>query len=210
MRTVYRWLLWGGGIFGAIALLLYIGVFDVWVFDPGNDAQLGASALPALKPQDKLLLRRRSTPVYGELARCEHPLAPGTFVVGRVFGTPGDRVEVTDGAVITNGKGLSSSHGCGRHVVPHPVTQNLVTMTCGYVETSAWSFEFLNAPENQSGGTHSATVEPGKLYLVSDNRFMHQDTRDFGQVDASTCLHVVYRLWGESFTDSSRRFTILW
>ena len=210
MRTIWRWLIWGGGIFGAISLLLYLFVFDVWQFDPGNDPQLGASALPALKPQDKILLRRGSTPRYGELARCQHPLAPERWVIGRVFGERGDRVEVTDSLITTNGKGLGASHGCPKMVVPHPITQNLVTMNCGYAETGAWSFEYLVAPENQSGGTHAATVEAGKVFLVSDNRFMHQDSRDFGQVDASTCLHVVYRLWGESFTDASRRFTILW
>ncbi len=39
---------------------------------------------------------------------------------------------------------------------------------------------------------------------------MHQDSRDFGQVDASTCEHVAFPLWGERYTDGSRRFTILW
>jgi signal peptidase I len=52
--------------------------------------------------------------------------------------------------------------------------------------------------------------EAGKLFLVSDNRSMHEDSRDFGQVDASTCEHIVFRLWGEHYTDSSRRFTIIW
>jgi signal peptidase I len=61
-----------------------------------------------------------------------------------------------------------------------------------------------------SAGESSAKVEAGKVFLVSDNRLMHLDSRDFGQVDVSTCSHIVYRLWGERFTDSSRRFTILW
>lgn len=210
MKSLLRWLLWGGGILGAISLLLYLFVFDVWVFEAGNDPQLGASTLPALKPQDKVLLRRGSTPKFGELARCTHPLLPSSFVVGRVFGVSRDHVEVTDGRITTNGRGVASSHGCPKVVVPHPVTQDLVTLSCGYVETGAWSFEYLIAPENMSGGAHAATVEAGKVYLVSDNRYMHQDSRDFGQVDAATCMHVVYRLWGESYTDSSRRFTILW
>ena len=53
-------------------------------------------------------------------------------------------------------------------------------------------------------------VEPGKLFLVSDDRHIHKDSRDFGGVDAATCEHVVFRLWGERFTDGSRRFNILW
>ena len=127
----------------------------------------------------------------------------------QVFGVAGDRVEVTDGIVTTNGRALSARHGCPQKVVVHPVTESLVTMSCGVAETGAWSFEYLTHPE-MHGGTHSALVEAGKVYLVSDNRLMHQDSRDFGQVDASTCEHVVFRLWGERYTDGSRRFNILW
>jgi signal peptidase I len=128
-----------------------------------------------------------------------------------VFGTGGDQVEVTDNVVATQGRGLASRHGCPPMTVAHPVSDTLVTLRCGVAETGAWSFEFLTAQGlDMNGGTHSAVVEAGKLYLVSDNRFMHQDSRDLGQVDASTCEHVVFRLWGEKFTDGSRRFTILW
>lgn len=210
MRGLTRLVVWVGGIFGAICLLLYLLVFDVWVVDPGSDAQFAASFLPALKRGDKVLLRRGSTPRVGELARCSHPLAANTFVVGRVMGERGDRVELTDNAVTTNGRRLAPAHGCPQVVVPHPVTQNLVTLNCGVVETGSWTFEYLGAPEYMSGGSASAVVETGKVYLVSDNRYMHQDSRDFGQVDASTCSHVVYRLWGETYMDASRRFTFLW
>jgi signal peptidase I len=53
-------------------------------------------------------------------------------------------------------------------------------------------------------------VEPGKVFLVSDDRHIHKDSRDFGQVDGAACEHVVFRLWGESFGDSSHRFNVLW
>ena len=76
-------------------------------------------------------------------------------------------------------------------------------------ETGAWTFEFLSHPEMLTGN-HSAVVEAGKLYLVSDNRLMHQDSRDFGLVDSSTCEHIVFRLWGERYAASTRRFNVLW
>jgi signal peptidase I len=208
VKDFTRLLVWITGILGAVGVLLYLFVFDVWVV-PGGDVQLTASILPALMPQDKLLIQRGRVPVYGELARCASPVSSGSFVIGRVFGTPGDRVEVTDNAITTNGKGLSARHGCPQRVVAHPVTENLVTMNCGVAETGAWSFEYLTSSDT-IGGTHSALVEAGKVYLVSDNRLMHQDSRDFGQVDASTCEHVVFRLWGERYTDGSRRFNVLW
>jgi signal peptidase I len=208
VRGSVRAAIWLGAILGAVALLLHLFVFDTWAV-PRADAQLGASVLPALKPDDLILLRKGSSPSYGELARCASPLVSGAYVVGRVFGVAGDRVEVSDFTVVTSGRGISARHGCPAMTVPHPVTGELMTLNCGVAETGAWNFEYLTSPE-VNGGQHSALVESGKVYLVSDNRLMHQDSRDFGQVDVSTCQHIVYRLWGEQFTDSSRRFTILW
>ncbi len=208
MRGFARGVAWVVGVLGAVGVLLYLLVFDVWVV-PSGDVGFAASILPTLMPEDKVLVLRGHGVSFGELARCASVDTPGTFVVGRVFGAAGDRVEVTDGTITTNGKGLSARHACPERLVAHPVTENLVTMSCGVAETGAWSFEYLTSREI-SGGTHSSTVEAGKLYLVSDNRTMHQDTRDFGLVDASTCEHVVYRLWGEHYGDNSRRFNILW
>lgn len=204
-----RVLFWFLGIVGAIVLLLHLFVFEAWTVPHAEDKLFETSIMPALMADDHVLIRRGTTPRYAELARCQHPTG-SRWVVGRVFGEPGDRVDVNDHGVATNGKHASAAHGCGSVTVPHPVTENLVTMRCGEVEVGAGSFQYLTAPESQSVGQHQATVEAGKLFLVSDNRSMHEDSRDFGQVDASTCEHIVYRLWGEHYTDAARRFTILW
>lgn len=208
MKSIWRGLVWVLVILAAIGGLLYLFVFDTWVV-PGNDPEFVASVLPTLMPQDKILIQRGRIPRYGELARCASPTTPGSFVIGRVFGGAGDRVEVSDRVVTTNGTGLAARHACPQRKIVHPVTQGLVTMNCGVAETGAWSFEYLTNAD-LAGGDHSATVEPGKLYLVSDNRVMHQDSRDFGQIDEATCEHVVFRLWGEHYMDGSRRFNFLW
>ena len=208
MRGFWRGCVWLTGILGAIGILLYLFVFDVWIV-PSGDPQLAAAILPTLMPEDKVLVQRGHSPIYGELARCASPVTAGAYVVGRVFGTGGDRVEMSDTVITTNGKALSARHACPKQIVAHPVTENLVTMSCGVAETGAWSFEYLTNAD-LIGGDHSAVVETGKLYLVSDNRVMHQDTRDFGLVDASTCEHVVFRLYGEHWMDSSRRLNFLW
>lgn len=198
---------WSGGVLGAIGVLLYLFVFDVWVVP--HDPLLAASAFPTLAPDDKMLVQRERVPGVGELARCTSPTEPGGYVVGRVFGVGGDRIQIVDGEITRNGARVGARHLCDPVVLAHPVTQNLVTMRCAVADTGPFTFSYLT-PTGQGGRRHLTVVEPGKLFLVSDNRVMHQDSRDFGQVDAESCEHVVYRLWGETFQDASRRFTIVW
>jgi signal peptidase I len=204
-----RALLWITVILGAIGLLLYLLVVDVWVVGPGDDRVFAASIFPTLMPEDKVLVHRGHVPKTGELARCASPLAPGSYVVGRVFGVPGDRVEVGGSVVRTNGTTYGTRHLCEAKVMAHPITENLVTLECNVGEGTGAAYEFLSQSGSLSA-PNSAIVEAGKLYLVSDNRVMHQDSRDFGQIEASTCEHILFRLWGEHYSDASRRFNVLW
>ena len=84
-------------------LLLYLFVFDTWVV-PGDDPLFTASILPTLSPEDRILTRRGSQPVVGELARCIIPDGSGKYTIGRVFGGPGDTVEISNERVAVNGK----------------------------------------------------------------------------------------------------------
>jgi signal peptidase I len=199
------WLL---AIVGAVGLLLYLYVFDTWEI-PGNDPLFVASIEPTLKPQDRILTSRRSTPTFGELSRCLIPDGSGTYTIGRVFGVEGDTVEVLNERVTVNGKAPATRFGCGTTNVVHPVSQAQLTLRCSVEDNGPFTYSVLVHPEFREGQTLTK-VEPGKVFLVSDDRHIHLDSRDFGQVDASSCQHVVFRLWGERFTDSSRRFNILW
>lgn len=207
-RSFVRTVIWLGGIFGAIGLLLYLFVFDTMVV-PGADPLLVTSIMPTLYPEDRILVRRGSEPREGQLVRCASPDPSAPFVIGRVMGVGGETIELRDERVFVNGKPLVSRHMCDPQVVSHPVTGQAMKLDCHAEETGAWTYEYLVASEHPEG-FRSAVVEPGKLFLVSDNRHMHMDSRDFGQVDASTCEHIVFRLWGESFVDSRRRFTLLY
>lgn len=206
MKSWGRALGWGSAIVGALCLLLYLFVFDTWVV-PGDDPMFAVSVMPQLAPNDRILLRRGTTPRVGELARCKK--TDGTYVVGRVFGDRGATVKVVNETVSVNGVGVASRHGCPMQTLIHPVSAQETKLACSVEENPAWSYSVLRHIEF-SEGDHSAVVPEGQLYLVSDNRAFHQDSRDFGTVEESSCQHVVYRLWGDSFTDASRRFTILW
>lgn len=201
-------LFWLVAILGGITLLLYLFVFDTWVV-PGDDALLTAAIAPTLSPEDRILTRRGSTPKVGELARCFVPDGSGKYVIARVFGAAGDTVVVENERVTTNGKGAASRFSCGAVSVVHPVTGDAVQLTCAVEDNGAFTYSVLAHPEYREG-TRTAKVEEGKLYLVSDDRHIHSDSRDFGAVDASSCEHVVFRLWGRTYGDASHRFNILW
>ena len=54
-------------------------------------------------------------------------------------------------------------------------------------------------------------VEAGRWFLVSDDRHLHLDSRDFGQIDPVGCQHIVFRLVGAAgFGDTAKRLSIIW
>lgn len=203
-----RNLVWLSAILGAIGLLLYLFVFDTWVV-PSDDPALVASLQPTLSADDRILTRRGSSARHGQLARCLAPDGSGKYVLGRVFGLERDDVEVNNERVTTNGKSLPVRHACAAVTVVHPVSGEGMPLSCSVEDNGAFTYQVLVHPEYREG-QRNAKVEAGKAYLVSDDRHIHQDSRDFGLVDASTCEHVVFRLWGQTFADSSHRFNILW
>ena len=208
MKGFVRGSLWLIGIVSAICLLLHILFFDTWVI-PDSDQLLTTSILPTLYPNDRILTARRSSPTSGQLARCTSPEPGSDYVIGRVMGVSGDTVVVDNGRVNVNGKLIASRHACPKVKVVHPVTQEELTLNCATEDNGAWTYDYLVSGERPEGA-RTAVVEQGKLFLISDNRVIHKDSRDYGLIDATTCEHIVFRLWGDSFVDTSRRFTVLY
>lgn len=208
MRSTLRFLIWTGAILGAIGLLLNLLVFDSWVV-PGDDPLFTASVLPALAPEDRILVRRETVPDSTQLARCVHPQDPSKYVVGRVFGRPGETVELRGERIVVDQKLVTSAHACKPVEVVHPVSGQPLTLDCLAEENGAWSYDTLHTSRTPEADV-VVKVPEGKLFLVSDNRHIHMDSRDFGVVDASKCEHIVYRLWGAVYLDSSRRNNLLW
>lgn len=208
MRDSGRLLFWVLGILGAIGLLLYLFVFDTWVV-PADDPQLAVSVEPNLRPNDRILTRRRGIPRYGELARCQTPDGSGRYVVGRLFGAGGDRVRISAERIAVNDRLYATRFRCGTMTLPNPVTGQQKTLDCIAEDNGAFTYNILIAQEYPEGD-RNLMVPSERFYLVSDNRHLHFDSRDFGEVDPATCERIVFRLWGDRFTDGSRRFNLLW
>lgn len=208
MRTLVKVLLWVFGILAVVCAILYFALFDVWTI-PLDDPQLAASIEPQLSAGDTVLVWRSTNPDTGTLVRCPDPDQPGRYVVARIVGKGGDVVDVHDGTFSLNNHGVSAPVACDPPIVTvrHPVTHEERNLNCAYEE-----FAGLTHPALRQGTDNKrAEVEPGKAFLLSDNRSMHLDSRDFGQVAPASCQRIAFRLWGTGgYGDGKHRFTLIW
>lgn len=198
MEKLRRFIGWTLGALLVIVLLLRLLVLDVWTLP--DDAFLGASAAPVLGAGDTALVITRGEATFGELVRCADPQEAGAFVIGRIAGVEGDTVEVEGPRLTVNGKLYETESACAQPkvLVKHPETLKEVELSCGIVQMGGgWHYR-ISAPGAFQEQKKTARVLPGKVFLLSDNRAMHDDSRDFGLVDRSTCTHrFFFRLWGK-------------
>jgi signal peptidase I len=206
-------LLWIGLVLAAVVGLAR-GVALRWWTVPEGDPYLEASIAPTLRGGDVVLLWRMTKPKFGDLVACPEPQAPERVVVGRIIGEPGDTVRVEGPKVYVNGRAAETEHACDppKFTVKHPATGADVEQNCdveavagvSHMRGSTVGHEVLPAPVNQK-------VEEGKFFLVSDNRLLPYDSRDFGLVDASTCTEtVVFRVFSKlGFQDEKSRFVVI-
>jgi signal peptidase I len=192
-------------------LALYVFAIDLWRV-PTDDPQLTASILPTLAAGDVVATMRHFPFGRGNLVRCPDPQAVGRYVLARAIGEEGDALAIEGETVIIDGHRNSSIRPCDaeRRTVTDPSSGEDVDLECTSEEFGESRFEALHA----RSGTESPTrtkVEKGKWFLVSDNRHIHLDSRDFGQVDPGACQHVFLRLFGEKGVfDLATRLTVLW
>lgn len=209
MRTLLKILLWTLGVLGAIGGIVYGLLFDVWTI-PSDDPVLTASIEPQLAPGDLVFISRSTDPDVGVLVRCIDPDAPARFVIGRIVGRGGDVLEISGGTFTLNGHGVSAPNACdpARVTVKNPATQEDEEVPCSNEE-----FAGVTHPALRAGiETHKhVEVEGSHVYLLSDNRMMHLDSRDFGSVPQHTCQRISFRLWGAAgYNDSKHRLSVVW
>lgn len=210
MRTWLKIVAWILGVAGAIALVLYLGFFDVWTV-PTDDPLLAASIEPTLGAGDVVVVTRRTEVSRGNLLRCADPQAPGRFVIARAIARFGDEIEISGESVAIDNRRNPSPRACDvpTEVVHDPQSGEDVTLDCSVEEYGEMTYDAL-----RSGHPEAPTVvkvQPDRWFLVSDDRHVHLDSRDYGQIDIRTCQHIVFRLVGaKGFWDAKRRLNIIW
>lgn len=199
MEKWFKGLLWTAGVLAVIAGILRLTVLKEWTVP--DEPVLGASAAPTMAAGDTVLLLTRGTPTFGELVRCTDPEDPTKFVVGRIAGVEGDLVETQGAAVIVNGRNYRGESACPKptFTVPHPSSGSDVTLNCDVVEMGGgWHYRGSNPKPFHGTVTHTQ-VGSGMVFVLSDDREFHDDSRDFGTLPRESCKErPFFRLWGKS------------
>ncbi|MBW2458123.1 MAG: signal peptidase I [Deltaproteobacteria bacterium] len=214
MQKALRFMLWVLGGFIVLCIIARFALFEDWVLPDENMAPLQAASIePTLSGGDTVLVLTRGTPGFGDLVRCPDPEDPSQWVIGRIVGVAGDTVQVAGRSLTVNGKTYNSSDACTQpyFTVKHPDSGTEIEMQCARIEMgSGWHFRGTARKYKKSNDKRKRVGE-GMVFLLSDNRDIHDDSRDFGTLPADSCKErIVFRLWGNTgFSDSERRFTVI-
>ncbi|MEO7331777.1 MAG: signal peptidase I [Minicystis sp.] len=210
MEKFFRGLAWTAGILAAIGLLLRLLVFDVWTI-PDNDPKLAASIVPTLRAGDIVLVLKRGEVGVGSLVRCADPEDPTGFIAARIAGVPGDRLDIDGRHLNINGIAFNGESVCPlpSYTVIDPSSGASVVINCDRVTMGGgWHYRAYSQKPRFAQPKSNVTVGEGMVYLLSDDRDFHDDSRDFGPVPRSSCKGpIVFRIWGKGgFFGDSQRF----
>jgi signal peptidase I len=211
MRGWLKGLTWVATIVGGALIALYVTAFDVWTV-PIDDPLLAASVQPTLMAGDLVVVTRHASVDRANLLRCPDPQAAGRYVVARAIGGPREEIEIQSEIVTLDGHRLPSPRACDQTawVVFDPNANQDVTLACAEEDYGEMPFSALRSIDHPEPPT-KARVETGRWFLVSDDRHVHLDSRDYGQIDVANCQHVVFRLLGaKGMSDARSRLNIIW
>lgn len=211
MRKLPRWLLTVAILIGLSVGLARATAIRWWRV-PTDDPYLEASIAPTLRGGDLILLWRLTKPHSGDLVLCPEPKEPERVVIGRIAAVEGESIEIAGDSLRINGRRAQTQSDCfeDRFTVLDPQTQIPLEQRC--------QDEELGTRIHQRGNVRGTpppkvkdTVGPGQVYLVSDNRQLPYDSRDFGPVVRTTCKEMVfYRLLSaEGFKDVTHRLSFI-
>ena len=191
------------GVWALVFIGLLVGLARLtslrWWRVPDDDADLAASVAPTLRGGDWLILWRLTPPGIGDLVLCPDPEEPGEVVIGRIAAQGGDTISIKeDGHLLVNDERMRSERACepSRFVLNHPRSGDEIELRCDIETLGGVHHQRALRP---SGGLKPmpihTEVELGELFLVSDNRFLPFDSRDFGAVPRESCSEaIIFRL----------------
>jgi signal peptidase I len=211
MWKFLRILLWTSLIVAAIIGVLRYTAIRWWQL-PQNDPYFEASIAPTLNGGDWVILWRASSPKFGDLVLCPEPKT-NRPVIARLAAEQNDHLKISNSSLTINNAPLQSDGTCDAFHARDPTSGGDIAQSC--------SLEIMGGRTHKRGNTPSeTTVKPsdsevdvaaGQIFLVSDNRALSWDSRDFGPVERSGCTEtVVFRLVSkDGFFDVANRMTLI-
>jgi len=199
---------------GAILILigLRLTIMETWTV-PEDEPWITASIAPTLAGGDEVVLLTWGERYFGDLVRCRDPDDRESFVIGRIVGVGNDVVEVEGPSLRVNNKRYTAQEACKepQFSVLHPDTNSEIELQCSRIEIAGgWHFRGT-AKRHRRRSNDKKLVGEGRVYLLSDNRDLHLDSRDFGTIPIDSCdATIVFRLWGRhGWSDVESRFEVV-
>lgn len=198
-----------GSLFGSILFVLAIrwALFEPYVIPSG-------SMLPTLQIRDHILVNkfaygirvpfsskylvRFGLPERGEVVVFRSVTNNDVFVVKRVVGLPGDKLQIQNGRVIVNGKPLE------RKQTEITQAMNLSDGANLYFESLGNKNHFVafnspepGTPESQAQFTEDQefTVPADHIFMMGDNRDHSDDSRSWGSLPIERVLGRASSIW---------------
>ncbi len=211
MHKFIKGVVWTAIIGGLIVGILRILFLKTWTLP--DDLQLAASLAPTLQNKDTVVLLTRGKRGFGELVRCKDPDDPSRYAVGRIVGVEGDVIEFKGRRLEVNGKIYDQKQACPerKYSFIHPNSEQEIELQCGVVEMGGgWHYR-SNEKKAIPPAVSKYEVGVGMVFLLSDNIDFHDDSRDYGLLEAASCTEkIIFRLWGEAgFKDEQGRLSYI-
>src|SRR4051812_25352651 len=176
MRKLWRAIAWTLALLVGAALVLRVVLIDVWTI-PDDDPRLAAAIAPTLLGGDTVLMLTRGTPGFGDLVRCADPDDKKRFIVARIAGLPGDRVEADERTLRVNGQSYNGETSCPDPdvAIAHPRSGDIVPLSCDTVRMGGgWHYRaYSQRPSTAIAATATTEVGQDMVYLLSDDRSFH-------------------------------------
>jgi signal peptidase I len=203
---------WCSAIIAVLIGALRLTAIRWWQL-PVNDPYFEASLAPSLRGGDWVILWRATAANYGDLVLCPEPKT-NRAVIGRIVGEAGDHLKIEGSTLTVNNSLIRVDDGCDKFRVVDPSSPS------GDEIEEGCSLEVIGGRTHQRGDARQTRDEQkppefdvpnGQVFLVSDNRALPWDSREFGPVDRASCVEtIVFRLVSkDGFFDVPNRLTLI-
>ena len=186
-----------------------------------------ASMDPALLPGDHIYAAKGpyAAAARGAVIVYEDPLRPGTKLIKRIVGIPGDRVALRGGVLHVNGReagkqkvegdcrsttvddatGMTSQAKCTRY------TETVDGARWDIIETAGGHQRDLpdyggGCPPDMPRDPAGCVVPAGKIFVLGDNRMNSLDSRIFGPLPMTSIVGRVVVIWYSYAPDAGVRW----